>query len=503
MKKLQVLSAVLLVAAILLTSCGGAEETQPPDATWDRIQKNGKIVVGVSMDYPPFEYIDTSYKADGFDIAMITALGKEMGYSMDVRNYSFNGLYNALLTGQIDIAVSAITVTTERQQVMLFSNVYLTDTAAALAPPGSSLVITSVSQLPAYRVGVQQGSVYDSFMTKTYVEPGIMSSSQLYRFINNDDLVANLSANKIDIGLMDTETAQVYQQKNGLKMAGTGFNPQRYAIAMPLNSPTLQANINEALTTLNNNGTLGTLAKQYLDVDPNTAVPPSCIDDMAYVADITYDDKNMTAPPPVTPGQVFVKTWRVKNTGTCSWVPGYQLAYAYGNTPAAQMGGQPVPITTTVAPGATVDLSATLTAPTTPGVYQGFWQMNNASKQAFGQTIWVGVTVVDPSQPTPAPVPPPYITSFRIDPTSITLGQCVQASWSVEGWVDRIVFERNGEDLIPYAPVSGTYTDCPPVAGQVQYGLGAYGPGGQDNMNVYITVSDVPSVTNPIATPQP
>ncbi len=247
------------------------------------------------------------------------------------------------------------------------------------------------------------------------------------------------------IALMDTETAQVYQHKNGLKMAGTGLNPQRYAIAMPLNSPTLQAKINDALTTLNNNGTLGALAKQYLDLDPNTAIPPSCVDDMAYVADVTYDDKNMTAPPAVTPGQVFVKTWRVKNTGTCSWVPGYQLAYAYGNTPAAQMGGQPVPITTNVAPGATVDLSATLTAPAAPGVYQGFWQMNNASKQAFGQTIWVYVSVVDPSKPTPAPV------LRRISPVSesiqpASLGQCVQGSWSVEGYVDRIVFERNGQD---------------------------------------------------------
>jgi ABC-type amino acid transport substrate-binding protein len=503
MKKIQVLSAVLLMAAIFLTACSGAEPTAPVDATWDRIQKNGKIVVGVSMDYPPFEYIDSNFIADGFDIAMITELSKQMGIPMDVRNYAFNGLYNALQSGQIDIAVSAITVTSERQQVMSFSNVYLTESASALAASGSPIVITSPSQLAAYRVGVQQSTVFDSYMTKTFVETGLMPATMLYRFLKPEDAVASLVANSIDIVLMDTPSAESYQQKNNLKLAGTGMSPQPYAIAMPLGSPTLQENINNALTTLNNNGTLGALAKKYLEVEPSTVLPPTCYDDMAYVADITYDDKNMTAPPPVTPGQVFVKTWRVKNTGTCSWVPGYQLAYAYGNTPEAQMGGQPVPITSTVAPGSTVDLSATLTAPTTPGVYQGFWQMNNASKQAFGQTIWVAVTVVDPNQPTPAPVPAPYITSFTVSPSSITLGECVQASWTVEGYVDRVVFERNGEDLVPYAPVSGTYTDCPPVAGQVKYGLGAYGPGGKSTKDVYITVSEAPSVANPIATPQP
>jgi len=503
MKKVHFSFLVLLLAAFLLTSCRGAEPTPIPDATWDRIQKNGKIVVGVAMDYPPYEYINTNFQADGFDIAMITALGQQMRLPMDVRNYAFNGLYNALQTGQIDMAVSAITVTPERQQAMLFSNVYLTDTAAALAPPGSPTVITSTSQLPAYRVGVQQGSVFDSYMTQTYVTPGLMPSTQLYRFIKTDDLVANLSASKIDIALMDTETAQIYQQKYNLKIAGNGLNPQRYAIAMPLNSPTLLSNINTALQALNNNGTLGKLAKQYLDIDPGTVLPPSCVDDMAFVADVTYDDKNMTAPPTVSPGQVFVKTWRVKNTGTCSWVPGYQLTYVYGNTPPAQMGGQPVPILNTVLPGAVVDLSASLTAPTTAGTYQGFWQMFNANKQAFGQTIWVGVTVVDKTQPTPAPVPAPYITSFRVEPSTITVGQCVQASWSVEGYTDRVVFERNGEDLLPYAPISGSYTDCPTVVGQTHYALGAYGPGGKSVMDKYVTVNAAPSVANPIATPQP
>ncbi len=466
---------VTLVIALLVTSCQGVEPTPgvTTDETWDRIQKNGKIVVGMSMDYPPYEYIDTNFVADGFDVAMVSALGEQMGLPMDVRNYSFNGLYNALQTGQIDIAVSAITVTSDREQVVLFSNVYLTDSASALAPPGSPIVISSPSQLPAYRVGVQQGTVFDSYMTKNFVQTGLMPSSQLYRFLKPEDAVANLVANMIDIVLMDTPAAQQFQQKNNLKMAGTGINPQPYAVAMPLNSPTLQASINSALKTLNNNGTLGKLAKQYLNVDPSTVLPPSCINDMAFVADVTYPDNNMKTPPAVTPGQVFVKTWRVKNSGTCTWVPGYQLAYAYGNTPAAQMGGQPVPITAPVNAGATVDLSVTLTAPKTPGTYQGFWQMNDQNKQAFGQTIWVGVTVVDNTQPTPAPIPAPVVSSFSVTPGNIQQGQCVNASWSVSGTVDKIVFERNGQDLLPNAPISGTYTDCPPEYGPNPIWLGS------------------------------
>ena len=74
MKKNYNVLALLLITAMLLSSCRGAEPTPgvTTDATWERIQKNGKIVVGTSMDYPPFEYIDKNFVADGFDIALIT-----------------------------------------------------------------------------------------------------------------------------------------------------------------------------------------------------------------------------------------------------------------------------------------------------------------------------------------------------------------------------------------------------------------------------------------------
>jgi heat shock protein HslJ len=224
---------------------------------------------------------------------------------------------------------------------------------------------------------------------------------------------------------------------------------------------------------------------------------------MAYVADVTYDDKNMTAPPQVTPGQSIVKTWRVKNTGTCTWINGYKLTYAYGNTADASMGGKPVPIASPVAPGATADLSVSLTAPTTPGTYQGFWQMVNDKGTPFGQTIWVGVTVIDTSKPTAAPVPAPKITSFSVTPGTIILGQCVTGAWVVQGNVTNVVFERDGNDLLKGAPASGQYVDCPPNSGKVVYALGAYGPGGSELKKVTVTVNKGGSAPTATPTPKP
>jgi uncharacterized protein YkwD len=109
------------------------------------------------------------------------------------------------------------------------------------------------------------------------------------------------------------------------------------------------------------------------------------------VADVTYPDNSQ-----VDPGKSFIKTWRLKNTGTCTWNGNYTLVFSSGfsmDSPAV------IPFQTTP-PGATIDLSVTLLAPTAPGVFTGSYQMNDA----FGQPVlidnykYMWVKVVVPSQ---------------------------------------------------------------------------------------------------------
>ena len=102
----------------------------------------------------------------------------------------------------------------------------------------------------------------------------------------------------------------------------------------------------------------------------------------------------MTAPPVLQPGQPFVKTLahaQQRHLHVGQHVLSGLLPH--GNTPQSQMGGQPTYIKGTVAPGATYDISVNLIAPTQPGVYQGFWQMNNGKGTAFGTTVYVGIQV--------------------------------------------------------------------------------------------------------------
>ena len=154
---------------------------------------------------------------------------------------------------------------------------------------------------------------------------------------------------------------------------------------------------------------------------------------MAYVADLSLDDQDMTNPPKMAPGQEFQKGWRVRNSGTCTWDNNYSLTPVGGNNPAARMGGVPVAVDGLVQPGQTYDFWVDLVAPLAPGVYQEFWTMRNSGGVLFGDRVWVGVEVV--AHPTVTPVATQTPTGqivFVADPTQIQQGGSSVLTWQTE-----------------------------------------------------------------------
>jgi len=134
-----------------------------------------------------------------------------------------------------------------------------------------------------------------------------------------------------------------------------------------------------------------TVAPVIIPSSTSAPVQTTPCDRGGFEADVTIPDGTNFAP-----GATFTKTWRIRNTGTCTWTNGYKLVFVSG----AAMGGpasQALP--GNVAPNQTVDLSVALTAPTTPGKHKGEWMLENASGARFGlgnsgkSTFWVEISV--------------------------------------------------------------------------------------------------------------
>jgi len=131
----------------------------------------------------------------------------------------------------------------------------------------------------------------------------------------------------------------------------------------------------------------------------NSPIPPTAttspLDKLGTVQDITYADGTV-----VNPGITFTKTWRLTNAGTTTWGPGYAVVFSSGdamNSPAS------IPVTANVPPNGTMDISVSLTSPSTPKSYTGYYKIRNAGGALFGfgnhadQAFWVKITVGEPA----------------------------------------------------------------------------------------------------------
>jgi Ig-like domain from next to BRCA1 gene len=107
-------------------------------------------------------------------------------------------------------------------------------------------------------------------------------------------------------------------------------------------------------------------------------------DDAIWVADVTVPDGTQ-----MTPGQDFVKTWKIKNTGSCTWGTGYTLIHGYDE----KLDGIAEPLTTAVAPGEEVEVSVRFKAPSNAGEHRSYWRMQNASGSTFGEFFYVSIVV--------------------------------------------------------------------------------------------------------------
>jgi ABC-type amino acid transport substrate-binding protein len=434
------------------------------DLVWEEIQAEGMIVVGTAANYPPFEYYDENFKIDGLDIAIIQEIGQRLGLDVELRDMAFDGLANALQVNQIDLAISAISVTRERAQFVDFSNVYYVSSDALLANAESPIDrISTIQELSGLQLGVESGTVYENWARTDLVEAGIIPASQVHEYQRIDDAVGDLAEGRIDLVALDLQPAQLAEEQTDVKVVAEGITPQQFAIAVPKGATNLLAEINRTLLEMQNDGTVRSLIREYIGLQ-DEAIPPlpepvatplpplsppltGCIDSSELVEVLSFDHQDFENIPEVNAGEGFQKGWRLRNSGTCNWNQNYALIPVDGNDPAARMGGVPIIVETEVEPGQTYDFFANLVAPVEPGTYVQYWSMrNNTSGLIFGDRVSVAVDVVSLPTPTPLPTqtPVPGI-EFSANPQSIQQGQCSTITWSTQN-VQAVYFYQRGED---------------------------------------------------------
>ncbi|MDY2698527.1 MAG: basic amino acid ABC transporter substrate-binding protein [Lachnospiraceae bacterium] len=274
MKKFLALLLASVMTMSLLTACGNktaeaevaAETTEEgaadTEAAVSEALADGVLTVGTNAEFPPFEYVDDNGEPDGFDMALIKAIGEKLGVEVVIDNMEFASLVSSI-GSKIDVAIAGMTVTPERQESVNFSDSYYEAVQYVILPADSE--IATADDLVGKTIGVQLGTTGD-FIASDIADTTV---SQYNKAV---DAVNDLINGRVDCVIVDKNPALVFEAKfEGQVVAVDGaqfaFEPEEYAIAMPKDDAALAEQINAALEEIKADGTFDELVKTYIEAE--------------------------------------------------------------------------------------------------------------------------------------------------------------------------------------------------------------------------------------------
>ena len=222
---------------------------------------DGVLTVGTNAEFPPFEYVGDDGEPDGFDIALIKAIGEKLGVEVQVENMEFDSLV-ASIGSKVDVSIAGMTVTEERQKSVDFSEAYYEAVQYVILPEGSE--IATAADLEGKAIGVQLGTTGD------FIASDDIADSKVSQYNKGMDAVNDLINGKVDCVIIDKNPALVFASKfegqlTAVDGAEFGFEPEEYAIAMPKGDAALAEQVNAALAEIKADGTFDKLVETYIE----------------------------------------------------------------------------------------------------------------------------------------------------------------------------------------------------------------------------------------------
>jgi polar amino acid transport system substrate-binding protein len=235
---------VLILVSLILTSCS---------------QKANKVLIATDATYPPFEYVDEETgEIIGFDIDLMKAIAQKENLEIEFIDVRFEPLLGGMAQGEYDAAISAISITKERGQDMLFSDSYFV-AGHVITVRKDNTTINGKDSLTGKIVGVKSG-------TTSAIEISEMQDVTVQTYADYEEPFRALMNGEIDAVVSDDIFALNIIDKNPtkIKLAGEPFTQEYYAIAVAKNKTELLAKINAGLKAVKSEGLIEELSQKWL-----------------------------------------------------------------------------------------------------------------------------------------------------------------------------------------------------------------------------------------------
>jgi len=270
---------MLILFALLLSACGsnsntttGGSSSTPSPATTIVAAPNdlitpGTLTVGSDTTYPPQEYIDTATnQATGFDIDLITAIGKQMGLQTKVVTTSFNTIINSLVAKRFDVVMSAVSITPERQKVVDFVP-YFNAGESLLVKIGNPMNIKSTADLCGQKVGVQNGTIEQTDLNtaNTACKNAGKPAIEITALTNQTDVIQLLASGRVVATFQDSPVTDYFNKQHPGQFAvgGSVVNAAQEGIVVRKGDSSMFNAVQTAFNQLKANGTYNSLIQKW------------------------------------------------------------------------------------------------------------------------------------------------------------------------------------------------------------------------------------------------
>jgi ABC-type amino acid transport substrate-binding protein len=244
--------AFLLISGAL-SGCGDSA------GTWQRIQESGVIRVGLDPTYPPFESMKDGM-LQGIDVDLTNAIAGDLDLRADYSHFGYDGLYDALLTGQVDVLVSAMVVLPEKTRDFAYSSSYFD--AGQILVSRAQLVFHTLEEASESIIAVELGSeghvLANQWKRKN---PG----ATVIPYKSSDEAVGAVEHREADVAIVDSITGRlIVAQSPEFILGNQTIAAEPYALVVRSEDDDLLDQLNSSLENLKKDGTIDLLIHRWL-----------------------------------------------------------------------------------------------------------------------------------------------------------------------------------------------------------------------------------------------
>lgn len=251
MKRLRLGFLVLFIFSILISTGCSSKKADSEE-----------LVIGMELAYPPFEMTDEQGEPTGISVDLAKALGEELGREIRIENMAFGGLLPALQTGKVDIILSSMTITKEREEAVDFTIPYANSYLALLINKDSSVEQFEDLDKEGKILAVKKGTTGHLY-AQTHLK-----NATINVFDKETACVLEVTQGKADAFIYDQMT--IYKNWNNnketTKMNLEPFQEdnEKWGMALRSEDDELREKVNEFINKYKEEGGFDSLADKYL-----------------------------------------------------------------------------------------------------------------------------------------------------------------------------------------------------------------------------------------------